>query len=87
MLAVSNQYKSNIIPLQDEIDLRPGTRVGYLRDGKAYTGTLLAVIITRVKRYKVDGDHPLVTEYAIEPDPEQTNLSLHVASVVWAVES
>lgn len=85
----AQQYitKSNIIPLSIPAEPRPGETVRYVRNGRTLTGIMLGAITSEVKRYKVDGKHPIVVEYVIAPEAGQTNLSVHVVpeqDIVWS---
>lgn len=87
MLAIKRQYKSNIIPLQVPAEPRPGETVCYVHNEYTFTGIMLGTITSEVKRYKVDGKHPIVVEYIIAPEAGQTNLSAHIVpeqDMVWS---
>lgn len=86
MLAVSNQYKSNIIDLTIPDEPRPGDHIAYTRNGRILSGVVWGTITTQVQRHLIDGKHPVVVEYVVEVDAGFTNLryhTIHESDVVW----
>jgi hypothetical protein len=78
---------SNIINLQVPAEPRPGERIQYTRDGRLLSGVVVGTITNEVKRYKVDGKHPVVVDYVVMPcDPRYSHLSgivVNESDVVW----
>lgn len=93
MLATNVQYKSNILPLQEPPPPEPkvGERITYMRNRKLMTGVVWGTMHTEIKRYRVDGKHPIVCEYVVEEENSPSNLrfhTVHESEVVWgAVQS
>lgn len=86
MLAYERQYKSNIISLSTPAEPRPGEQITYTRDGRILSGVCWGTITTVVQRHKIDGKHPVVVEYVVEPDAGQSSLkyhTIHESDVVW----
>lgn len=82
-----HQYIDNIIPLSIPAEPRPGERISYTRDGRLLTGVVVGTITTQVKRYRVDGKHPIVIDYVVMPlDEAYKHLSgvvVNEGDVVW----
>jgi len=90
MYATQRQYKSNIIPLSIPAEPRPGERITYTRDGRIHVGVVVGTITNEVKRYKVDGKHPVVVDYVVMPcDPRYSHLSgivVNESDIIWGKE-
>lgn len=88
MLAVKRQYKANIIPLQVPAEPRPGDHITYTRDGRILSGVCWGTITTTVQRHKIDGAHPVVVEYVVEPDAGQGQPwkyhTVYEGDIVWS---
>ena len=87
MLATTEQYKSNIIQLQP-LPPEPlvGSTITFMHRDRLMTGKVWGTIHTQIKRYRVDGVHPVVCEYICEPLEGQTPwkyVTVHESDVVW----
>lgn len=87
MLATNRQYKSNIISLAIPAEPRPGERITYTRGGRIQVGVVVGTITNEVKRYTVNGKHPIVMDYVVMPcDPRYSHLSgivVNESDILW----
>ena len=89
MLASNQQYKSNVIQLQPPPPPEPrvGERITFMRNRKLMVGIVWGTIHTQIKRYRVDGVHPVVCEFVVEVESGGTNLRFQTvdeSDVVWS---
>ena len=80
--------KSNVIQLQPPPPPEPlvGQWVFFTHRDRLVSGIVWGTIHTTVLRHKVDGQHPVVCEYIIEPDQGLSPwkyVTVHEDSIVW----
>lgn len=81
--AKSNVIQLGVLPPEPRV----GERITYMHNRKLMVGVVWGTIHTQIKRYRVDGIHPVVCEFVVEVENGDTNLKYQTvdeSDVVWS---
>lgn len=87
MYAQKYTAKSNVIQLEPPpVELAVGEWVFFMHRDRLISGIVWGTIHTVVQRHLIDGVHPIVCEYIIEPDKglsPWSYVTVHESDIVW----